>query len=89
MKGMTFDEFKEVLLEGWEMDFIIDGKEFHYQRSGNRDKFDIYLTTAEETLYQAETDDMQKAYKELLDLPLLNGKNAEQLQAKITVISST
>ena len=36
------------------MGFIIDGRGFHCQRSGNGGKSDIYLTTAEETPYRAD-----------------------------------
>lgn len=34
MKGMSLEEFKETLAEGWEIDFTIGELSYHYQRSG-------------------------------------------------------
>lgn len=89
MKGMSLEEFKETLAKGWEIDFRIAESNYHYQRSGQDGKFQLYLTTESETLYEAETDDMPSAVSELLALPVYQGKTIEQVETKIVVVSSS
>ena len=86
---MTLEEFKETLAEGWEIDFTIGETAYHYQRSGQGGLFQLYLTTENEVLYEAETSDMAAAVAELLSLDVYDGKTIDQLESKITVVSSS
>lgn len=89
MKGMSLEEFKETLAEGWEIDFTIGELSFHYQRSGQGGVFHLYLSTESETLYEAETSDMETSVTELLALAIYDGKTIDQLESIITVVSSS
>lgn len=89
MKGMSLEEFKETLAEGWEIDFTIGELSYHYQRSGQGGVFQLYLSTESETLYEAETSDMAASVAELLALAIYDGKTIDQLESMITVISSS
>lgn len=89
MKGMTLEEFKETLAEGWEIDFTIGETAYHYQRSGQSGSFQLSLTTEDETLYETETEDASAAVAELLRLNVYDRKTIDQLESKITVISSS
>lgn len=89
MKGMTFDEFKETLAKGWEIDFEVNGLSYHYQRSGAHDLFKVYLTSKAETLYEAKTSNMESVVKAILSLKIYDGKTLKQMEDEITVISSS
>ncbi|MDO4503112.1 MAG: hypothetical protein Q4D06_08010 [Coriobacteriia bacterium] len=86
---MTIEEFVDTLLSGWEIDFVIEGVCFHYQRSWIGDAFQLYLTTEQETLYESVTLDMDAATAEIMSLPIFDDKSIEELSRRITVVSSS
>ena len=86
---MTPEEFKETITSGWEMDFLLDGSEYHYQRAGEQGVFHVYLTKDGEILLDELADDMPQILEQVLSLLTGEGTAFEQVEPKIIVISAT
>lgn len=86
MKGATFDEFKTMLSESWEIDFLYKGHEYHYQRNGSPSGFDVYLTQDGRYVYEVTTDNMDRTVSELMGLKIYDGLALEDAEKDIVVL---
>lgn len=86
MQGATFDEFKAMLVQAWEIDYLFCGHEFHYQRNGFGDGFEVYLTRDGEYVYQGSGRDMGRIADEVLALPIYDGSTLEDAEDRVQVV---
>ena len=89
MENMTVEEFEETLVEGWEIDFLIDGVEFYYRRYEKAEKYYIDLCTDGVILYERDTETMEGILEELMQVEIWNGKTLAEVEDDIVVLATT
>lgn len=85
MRGATYEEFADMVREGWEIEFSFRGHECFYQRSGHGGVFDVYVLVDGEVVLHETGSDMGAITDRVLELRIYDGKTAKEAQDDITV----
>ena len=87
MKGCTFDEFKQIVKTGWELEFTVDDKEFYYERLtiGKTSTAHLSYREAKSPFFNKQFNDADEMLDAILSLQIVGDKTIADLEEDITV----
>lgn len=87
MKGITLDEFKQIVKDGWEIVFNVQGKEFYYERlsMGKTSTAHLSYLDAKSPFFNKQFNDADELLEEILALEIVGDKTIADLEEEIEV----
>ena len=87
MKGITLDEFKQIVKDGWEIVFNVQGKEFYYERlsMGKTSTAHLSYLDAKSPFFNKQFNDADELLEEILALEIVGDKTIVDLEEEIEV----